>query len=425
MKNILSLLFISLFALNSSSQISNSSFENWYSDSTTFSFAPFIPLDTFPFSSPVDWTCSNSITMSGGLHHSQFADSTASSFAGSKALYLRTDTIYIDAASIYLVIPGFVLNGNFTLHLSDVLNGNGGLNPATISGAGVPFTAKPKALGFHLKYFPVVDDSCLIWAILKKGNLKIAEARFNTTQTFNSYTYFEKDFTYFSCENPDTLVILLSSSNPNFTTLGSGSTGLQRGSELFIDSVQLVDFANGHNFSPIALRDVAFTIWNNTKTIDVLANDSDCENDSLTVTVTTNPVHGTAIINLSKQIVYTPDVNYSGKDSLQYSLNDGHSMATVTVEISIFNTSGVDELTGNNFSIFPNPASSLLTVKSTTVDGFRFQLVNLQGQLVKEISSTDNVVVLNTEDLSNGIYLVKILSPQKNSVLTKRIAILH
>ena len=414
-----------LFGVESFAQISNSSFENWYSDSTTFSFAPFIPLDTFPFTSPVYWMCSNSITMSGGLHHSQFADSTASSFAGNKALHLRTDTIYIDAASLYLIIPGFVLNGNFTLHLSDVLNGSGGLNPTSISGAGVPFTAKPKAFGFHLKYLPVVDDSCLVWAVLKKGNLKVAEARFNTTQTFNSYTYFEKDFTYFSCENPDTLVILFSSSNPNFTTLGSGSTGLNRGSELFVDSVQLVDFANGHNFSPIALRDVTFTIWNNSKTIDVLANDSDCENDSLTVSITTNPLHGTATVNASKQIVYTPDVNYSGKDSLQYSLSDGHSVSLAMVEISVFSTSGVNELAENNFSVFPNPAASTVTIQSSENTNYSVRLLNTNGELLKEITATENSVSVNTNELSNGIYLLKISSAQNHISITKHIAVVH
>ena len=237
MKKNLLLALVSFFVLKISAQISNSSFENWYSDTASFSFAPFVPLDTFYFTSPIDWTCSNSITMSAGLHHSQFADSSANAFAGSKALYLRTDTIYIDAASIYLVIPGFLLNGNFTLHLSDVLNSSGGLNPATISGAGVPFITQVKGIGFHMKYFPVPNDSCLIWAVLKKNDHVVAEARFNSAQTFSNYTYLEKDFTYYTCETPDTMVVLISSSNPNFTTLGSGSTGLIRGSEMYFDSI--------------------------------------------------------------------------------------------------------------------------------------------------------------------------------------------
>ncbi|HWB63363.1 MAG TPA: hypothetical protein VG603_07635, partial [Chitinophagales bacterium] len=139
MKKIFTASLLILCVVFTNAQLSNSSFENWYSSTDTFSFVPFIPLDTFPYTAPVDWTCSNSITMSPGLHSTQLADSSAMAYSGNKSLYLRTDSIYIDAAGLYLTIPGFVVNGNFPLHISDLFGGNG-LNPTNLEGAGVPFS---------------------------------------------------------------------------------------------------------------------------------------------------------------------------------------------------------------------------------------------------------------------------------------------
>ena len=165
--------------------------------------------------------------------------------------------------------------------------------------------------------------------------------------------------------------------------------------------------------------------WNTTKTIDILANDSDCENDSLTVSITTNPLHGTASINASRQLVYTPNTNYSGKDSLQYSLNDGHSTSVTSVVISIFSTSGVDELSENNFSVFPNPASSFLTVQTTINASYYIQVINLSGEVIEEVKAIKNATVLNAQPWSNGIYMLRFYSPENHFSFTKKIAVVR
>ncbi|WP_386067957.1 Ig-like domain-containing protein [Tahibacter sp. UC22_41] len=69
--------------------------------------------------------------------------------------------------------------------------------------------------------------------------------------------------------------------------------------------------------------------------IPVLANDTDPENDPLTITGTSMPAHGTVSFTAG-QVSYTPAPGYVGADSFTYTISDGHGgsdTATVTVTI--------------------------------------------------------------------------------------------
>lgn len=405
-------------------QIANGSFENWYSGSSIFSFPPFINPDTFQYHSPVDWSCSNYITMSNGLHNTILVDSSADAQSGSKSLHMHTDSIYIDAAGIYLTIPGFAVNGNFPLNISDVLNGTGSLDPLNLKGAGMPCGTQLKSLGFYMKYNPIQNDSCLIWAVLKKQGQLVADFRFTYKQAVNTFTYFERDFVYHSCETPDTLVVVFSTSNPNFATLGSGSTGLEAGSEIWIDSVETKALPQGYNFPPVAVADAGFTFKNTAKTIDVLANDFDCENDALTVSISTNPLHGTATLSANNEVIYTPAAGYSGKDSLQYSINDGHSTATASVVINIFTTSGVVALF-NGVKVFPQPANSQISITGLPAQEIIATCMNLEGEVLKEYHTGTGELQISTSDLPNGIYVLRLESEITKHVFVQKIAIQH
>ena len=89
------------------------------------------------------------------------------------------------------------------------------------------------------------------------------------------------------------------------------------------------------NRAPKANNDSATTNYETSVTINVLSNDSDADGDTLTIESVTNPSNGSATIKNGK-IKYTPNSNFSGKDSFQYSINDGEgstSTATVTVTV--------------------------------------------------------------------------------------------
>ena len=64
------------------------------------------------------------------------------------------------------------------------------------------------------------------------------------------------------------------------------------------------------NHPPVANNDSASTPQNTAVTVSVLANDTDPDNDLLTVTGASVPAHGTAVVNGGATITYTPASGY-------------------------------------------------------------------------------------------------------------------
>jgi len=88
------------------------------------------------------------------------------------------------------------------------------------------------------------------------------------------------------------------------------------------------------NHAPVAKDDEATTEYEKSVTIDVLANDSDEDGDTLTVISTTTPANGTTTIDNNK-ITYTPDNGFSGEDSFEYTISDGEQEATAKVTVTV------------------------------------------------------------------------------------------
>lgn len=97
------------------------------------------------------------------------------------------------------------------------------------------------------------------------------------------------------------------------------------------------------NDPPVAANDNAVTDEDTPVTIGVLANDNDVEGDPLTVT-NANAANGTVAINADGTITYTPRVNFSGTDTISYTVSDGQggfSTATVVVTVNAVNDAPV------------------------------------------------------------------------------------
>lgn len=93
------------------------------------------------------------------------------------------------------------------------------------------------------------------------------------------------------------------------------------------------------NQVPVAANDSINTAQNTAKSFDPRINDSDYENDPLTITAKTDGTHGTVAINSSTSLTYTPATNYNGADSFTYTISDGQGhTATATVSVTIANT---------------------------------------------------------------------------------------
>ncbi|MEM7703406.1 MAG: Ig-like domain-containing protein, partial [Pseudomonadota bacterium] len=93
------------------------------------------------------------------------------------------------------------------------------------------------------------------------------------------------------------------------------------------------------NPAPVAANDTANTNEDTAIRIDVLANDPDPDGDDLTV-IEAEAGSGTVTINADGSLVYTPDANFNGTDTIIYTIDDGEggiSSASVTVTVDAVN----------------------------------------------------------------------------------------
>ena len=91
------------------------------------------------------------------------------------------------------------------------------------------------------------------------------------------------------------------------------------------------------NDPPNAVDDTATTQENIAVTIDVLANDTDVENNAFIVTGFTQGANGAVTSNPGGTLTYTPNTRFSGTDSFTYQISDGGGgtdSATVTITVN-------------------------------------------------------------------------------------------
>ncbi len=90
------------------------------------------------------------------------------------------------------------------------------------------------------------------------------------------------------------------------------------------------------NDAPVAADDPATTAEETAVSIAVLANDTDPDGDSLSVTGVGSPAHGSAAANADGTIAYTPAADYTGADGFSYTIGDGQGgSATATVNVTV------------------------------------------------------------------------------------------
>lgn len=103
----------------------------------------------------------------------------------------------------------------------------------------------------------------------------------------------------------------------------------------------------------------------------LLANDTDVEDDPLTVSIATSPAHGTLTIAPDGGFTYTPDADFHGTDSFVYSIDDGNGgidSAVVTLTVAAVNDAPVatgDSVTTNEDS----PVTFAVTANDADTDG--------------------------------------------------------
>ena len=126
--------------------------------------------------------------------------------------------------------------------------------------------------------------------------------------------------------------------------------------------------AQGTNTAPTAVADTAATAENTAVDINVVANDTDADGDTLSVTSVTTPANGTAVVTSrsTNTVTYTPDTDFNGTDSFNYTLSDATDTDIGTVVVTVgppaqptgFTATGAD---GQATLTWDDPSDSSIT----------------------------------------------------------------
>ena len=93
----------------------------------------------------------------------------------------------------------------------------------------------------------------------------------------------------------------------------------------------------GSNHAPVANNDSAWTTTGQPVSISVLANDTDADGDTLSVSSLSQGTNGTVVKNSNGTLTYAPRSGFTGTDSFTYSISDGRggtSSASVSTTAS-------------------------------------------------------------------------------------------
>ncbi len=149
---------------------------------------------------------------------------------------------------------------------------------------------------------------------------------------------------------------------------------------------------NPTNTNPVAVNDLASTEEDFSVTINVLANDSDNDGDSLSITGATS-TQGNALINSDHSITFIPNSNFHGTASITYTLSDGQgglSTATVSISVNAVNDSPV----GANDAVSTLEDTSVsvnVLANDTDIDGDNLNILSASA-----INGSVSISSLNT-----------------------------
>lgn len=141
---------------------------------------------------------------------------------------------------------------------------------------------------------------------------------------------------------------------------------------------------DGWNQPPVASDDSATTNEDTAVTVDVLANDSDIDGDTLTVSSVTQGANGSVVNNGDGTLTYTPNANFNGDDTFTYTVNDGKGgtdTATVTITVNSVNDPPVaqgDSYTVNEDNTLDVAAPGVLA-NDSDIDSISLTAVWLSG----------------------------------------------
>ncbi|HEV8139098.1 MAG TPA: Ig-like domain-containing protein, partial [Pyrinomonadaceae bacterium] len=233
----------------------------------------------------------------------------------------------------YTPNPNFFGSDSFTYTISD---GNGGTDTATVNVTITNVEDAPDA----------VDDSS---TIAEDSGANVINVLGNDTDVDNDTLSVSAvtQGSHGSVTNNGTSVSYTPNSNffgtDTFTyTISDGNGGTDTAT-VNITVTNVEDAPDAVNDAPTIAEDSGANV------INVLGNDTDVDNDILTVSAVTQGSHG-SVANNGTSVSYTPNSNFFGNDSFTYTISDGQGGTdTATVNVTITNVNDAPVATNDNY----------------------------------------------------------------------------
>ncbi len=147
---------------------------------------------------------------------------------------------------------------------------------------------------------------------------------------------------------------------------------IPEGTRWWIDDVQFTNLLVENENCPLPPTPVDDTDTTNEDTariVNVLANDTDPNGDTLTVTAVTDAPHGTVINNGDGTVTYTPDPNYFGPDSFGYTVCDpGPLCSNADVNMTVASVNDNPQTSDDNATVNENSGPNTIDVLRNDTD---------------------------------------------------------
>ena len=82
-----------------------------------------------------------------------------------------------------------------------------------------------------------------------------------------------------------------------------------------------------------------------------------------------------------------------------------------------------DDLRDKSIDVYPNPAIDYFVIYNYKLTNSQIQLYDISGKLIKNMQSKDLATRVDVSNLSNGVYILTIKSPDSKNIRTEKIVI--
>ncbi|TQV88002.1 Ig-like domain-containing protein [Aliikangiella coralliicola] len=183
--------------------------------------------------------------------------------------------------------------------------------------------------------------------------------------------------------------------NIEFIVWPAAKTGAQTGQIGYPSNIVTV-VSSQENHAPVAVDDEAVAEFNQAVVIDILANDTDEDNDELVdLVISEMPQSGEVELNGDLTVTYQPNVDFSGQDQFEYQVGDGNGgVATAQVTVTVNSSNGV-VVTANDdeYFVVVNRTTVLDVLANDEVTGgSNLKIIKITYSLDSEISIENNKI---------------------------------